>query len=319
MNSPISTIWRKLLAILLTLVMAIAVSGCNPTDRTTAAQVPQVVVSVTQDPDTFNYALGHQLPNIFGLTFKGLTSVNGITGELEPELAESWKFSEDKLRVTFTLREGLNWSDGHPLTADDVVFTYNDIVFNKNQSQLLDADGNRVRFTLMSPSGGTNRGRITAQIQRDLSKIGIQVDLQFLDFSTLIEKTSNSLEWECYSGGFIGSGIEPNDGANVWLTEGGLHNFNQAPQPGQTPIQGREVADWEQKIADLFIQGAQEFDEAKRKEIYGEFQLLAQEYLPYIHLINPLSMAAIRDRIAGVKFTALGGAFWNIYELKVAE
>lgn len=595
---PISPIWRKWLAVLLTLVMAIALSSCNPTElRTTAAQVPQVVVSVTQDPDTFNYALGHQLPNIFGLTFKGLTSVNGITGELEPELAESWKFSDDKLRVIFTLRENLKWSDGHPLTVDDVVFTYNDIVFNKeiptdlrdylkigisgafpqvkklddrrvefimpqpfspflattigdpssavailpkhalqasvkskdangnprflstwgtdtapqkivvsgpfklesytpsqrlvfrrnphywrkdaqgnpqpyiekyiwqivespetsliqfrsggldivsasadnfsllkreekrsdftiynggpafgtsfitfnlnkgkrngkplvdpiksrwfntvafrqavaygidrqtminnflrglgelqnspietqskyylspkeglkvydynpkkaqelllgagfkynNKNQLLDEKGNRVRFTLMTPSGGTNRGRITAQIQRDLSKIGIQVDLQFLDFSTLIEKTSNSLEWECYSGGFIGSGIEPNDGANVWLTEGGLHNFNQAPQAGQAPIQGREIADWEQKIADLFIQGAQEFDEAKRKETYDEFQRVAQEYLPYIHLINPLSMAAIRDRIEGVKFTALGGAFWNIYELKVVD
>jgi peptide/nickel transport system substrate-binding protein len=214
-------------------------------------------------------------------------------------------------------KEGLKVYDYNPKKAKELLlgagFKYN------NQGQLLDADGNRVRFTLMSPSGGTNRGRITAQIQRDLSKIGIQVDLQFLDFSTLMEKTSNSLEWECYYGAFIGSGIEPNDGANVWLTEGGLHNFNQAPQAGQAPIQGREIADWEQKIADLFIQGAQEFDEGKRKEIYDEFQRLAQEYLPYIHLINPLSMAAIRDRIEGVKFTALGGAFWNIYELKVVD
>lgn len=70
--SRITTTLRKWLTVLLTLIIAIALSGCNPTEfRTTAAQVPQVVVSVIQDPDTFNYALGHQLPNIFGLTFKG--------------------------------------------------------------------------------------------------------------------------------------------------------------------------------------------------------------------------------------------------------
>jgi peptide/nickel transport system substrate-binding protein len=44
-----------------------------------------------------------------------------------------------------------------------------------------------------------------------------------------------------------------------------------------------------------------------------------QEYLPMIHLVNPLSMAAVRDRIQEVQYSALGGAFWNIYELKISE
>jgi peptide/nickel transport system substrate-binding protein len=87
---------------------------------------------------------------------------------------------------------------------------------------------------------------------------------------------------------------------------------------GEVPIEGRIVSDWEKEIADLYIQGAQEFDEAKRKEIYDETQRITQEYLPYIYLVNPLSMAAIRNRIQNVKFSALG-AFWNIHELKVDE
>ena len=82
---------------------------------------------------------------------------------------------------------------------------------------------------------------------------------------------------------------------------------------------GREVSDWEREIGNLYIQGAQEFDEAKRKAIYAETQRISQEYLPYIYLINPIAMAAVRDRIQGVKFSALEGAFWNIYELKVAD
>lgn len=43
---------------------------------------------------------------------------------LEPELAESWEWSEDHLELTFHLREDAAWSDGHPITADDVRFTW---------------------------------------------------------------------------------------------------------------------------------------------------------------------------------------------------
>ena len=98
---------RRWLALILALLSAIALTSCNPTQfRTQAAQVPQIVLSVANDPKTFNYILSQEVPNIFGLTFKGLTTLNGV-GKIEPELAESWQFSDDKLRVVFNLREGL--------------------------------------------------------------------------------------------------------------------------------------------------------------------------------------------------------------------
>ncbi|MDE5116628.1 MAG: ABC transporter substrate-binding protein, partial [Trichodesmium sp. St2_bin2_1] len=67
----------------------------------------------------------------FRFIYKGLISENGLTGELEPALAESWVLSENKKRIIFTLRSELKWSDGKPLTADDVIFTYQDIYLNK--------------------------------------------------------------------------------------------------------------------------------------------------------------------------------------------
>jgi peptide/nickel transport system substrate-binding protein len=41
-----------------------------------------------------------------------------------PRLAESWSFSDDRLQLTFVLRDGLRWSDGQPITAEDVRFTW---------------------------------------------------------------------------------------------------------------------------------------------------------------------------------------------------
>ena len=49
---------------------------------------------------------------------------------LEPDLAESWEFSDDGKVVTFHLRQGVKWSDGVPFTVDDILFTYYDIVLN---------------------------------------------------------------------------------------------------------------------------------------------------------------------------------------------
>lgn len=185
-----------------------------------------------------------------------------------------------------------------------------------DKGQLLDADGNRVRFTMMGVAG--NRPTITPKIQQDLGKIGIKVDLQFLDFSIIGEKISNTLDWECWYGAITG-GIEPQDGFNVWSVEGNFHVFNQKAQAGQSPTVGWKATDWEQKIEDLYIQGAREFDETKRKAIYAETQQLSQEYLPFIHLFNSLALVAVRNTIENVKYSAIGSYNWNIYELKVVE
>jgi peptide/nickel transport system substrate-binding protein len=110
--------------------------------------------------------------------------------------------------------------------------------------------------------GNKIREAIGSQIKQDLSKIGIQVDFTPLAWNTYTDKLSNSLDWEASILGLTG-GLEPNDGANVWSPEGGLHMFNQKPQPGQQPIEGWEVAPWEAEIGKLYIQAAQEFDERK--------------------------------------------------------
>ncbi|HEY9668684.1 MAG TPA: ABC transporter substrate-binding protein, partial [Coleofasciculaceae cyanobacterium] len=128
----ITATWRRWLAVMLAFCCAIALVSCNPALHTTqAAPTSQLVVSQLSDPKTFNYALSSESPNIFTYTYNGLVSENGLTGKMEPALAESWTRSDDNLRIVFTLREGLKWSDGAPLTADDVVFTYNDIYFNE--------------------------------------------------------------------------------------------------------------------------------------------------------------------------------------------
>lgn len=49
------------------------------------------------------------------------------TGAIEPNLAESWTSNDNATEFTFKLRKGLKWSDGHPWTAEDIVFFFEDV------------------------------------------------------------------------------------------------------------------------------------------------------------------------------------------------
>jgi peptide/nickel transport system substrate-binding protein len=61
-----------------------------------------------------------------GFIYEPLVFVNVLNNAAEtPMLASSYKWSDDKKSVTFTVRDGVNWSDGKPFSADDVAFTFN--------------------------------------------------------------------------------------------------------------------------------------------------------------------------------------------------
>ncbi len=601
-SSEIAQIGRRFLAmrsrfpqgvIGLVLIMAIGLSSCNPSElRSQAASVPRLVISELSEPKTFNPVTSQETTSVFGLILDSLLSTNGLNGDLEPGLAESWEISPDQKQITFTLREGLKWSDSTPLTVDDVLFTFNDVLFNPKipsssadilrvgeqgkfptvekvddrrvrftvpepfapilrfaggveilpkhvlaesvstldgnnqpkflstwgtgtnpaeivgsgaykltsyrvgerlifdrnpnywrkdaqgnpqpyidqfviqivestdaqltqfrsggldtaavtpdyfrlikreenrgdftiyeggpalsslfmafnlnqgkrngkplvnpiksrwfntlefrqavaqaidrptminniyqglgvpqnspiyiqspyylppekglptyeynieqakallqragfkynaQGQLLDADGNRVRFTMSTNAGNKIREASGSQIKQDLSKIGIQVDFQPVAFNTLVGQMTDSLDWDTMIMGLGGAGIEPDGGRNVWSPDGQLHLFNQKPGEGKTPLEERVVADWEAEIGRLYVKGSQELNDDKRKAIYAEIQKLVQQYVPMVYLVNPLALSAVRNEIEGVKFSALGGSLWNLHELKLSE
>ncbi|MFP4007788.1 MAG: ABC transporter substrate-binding protein [Spirulinaceae cyanobacterium] len=190
--------------------------------------------------------------------------------------------------------------------------------FRYEGNRLLDSEGNLVRFSLITNAGNKTREAMATQIEQDLEAIGMQVDYAPIAFNVLVDKLSNSLDWECFLLGLTG-GNEPNGGANVWFPDGNLHMFNQKPQAGRGELTGRTVSDWERRIAELYIQAARELDFEQRKAIYVETQELAKEYAPFIYLVNPYALTAVRNKFEEIQYSALGGPFWNIYELRLLD
>ncbi|MGM9994587.1 MAG: ABC transporter substrate-binding protein [Candidatus Avigastranaerophilus sp.] len=86
--------------------------------------------SIGEGPKTFNPwtskdATSSDLSN---LMYDGLFTTDVETGEVIPALAKEMKVSDDQKTYTVYLRRGAKWTDGHDITADDVVFTWNDII-----------------------------------------------------------------------------------------------------------------------------------------------------------------------------------------------
>ena len=91
-------------------------------------------VAVLEDPKGWNCITAGE-PSTTRFTnrmHRGLLNLDHISGAVVVDLAKSYEISEDGLVITFHLREGLKWSDGMPLTADDVVFTYDDLIMNED-------------------------------------------------------------------------------------------------------------------------------------------------------------------------------------------
>ncbi len=84
-----------------------------------------LVAAIFIDPRTFNPIVGQDGPSIRPLSyvFERFVTINRVTTEIEPNLAESWSMSRDGRTWRFRLRRGVRWFDGWPVMADDVVFT----------------------------------------------------------------------------------------------------------------------------------------------------------------------------------------------------
>ncbi|WP_425529232.1 extracellular solute-binding protein [Leptospira stimsonii] len=98
-----------------------------------------------QYPKSLNYYLDQfsTTAHIFGLMFEPLLDYHPITLEPIPHLASSWKISADKKKFTFTIDANATWSDGKPVTAHDVLFTYETLMDKNNNTAVFRIDLSR--------------------------------------------------------------------------------------------------------------------------------------------------------------------------------
>lgn len=100
-----------------------ALAGCGSPP---AAHEGVLRVALSFEPSTWNRLLAADYPThvVTDQLHAPLIRLNQETQQMEPAAAQSWEFSPDGTELTFHLRDGVRFSDGEPLTAADVEFTF---------------------------------------------------------------------------------------------------------------------------------------------------------------------------------------------------
>ena len=174
-----SKIWKRIGLGAVTLVSAAVLAACGGSSSSSSSSSDEInwytpteisTLDISKVTDTYSsIAIGNSGSNLLR---------RDEDGNLQPDLAESVEVSDDGLTYTATLRDNLKWSDGSDLTAEDFVYTWQRIVDPSTASEYaylvsdahvlnaeeviagtksvdelgVKADGNKVIFTLSSPS-----------------------------------------------------------------------------------------------------------------------------------------------------------------------
>jgi len=276
----------------------------NRNDATTGKPLVDPIKSAWFRNTAFRQAVNHAInrQDIVANILKGVgqaafTAESPVSPFIHKELAKGYPQDLDKAKTILT----------------QAGFTYD------KAGKLHDPQGNLVAFELLTNSGNEERENIGVSIKEDLAKIGITVHFKPMEFNVLIGQYDTGT-WEASIIGLGGgSPLEPHDGANVWRSDGALHMFNQR-QPGkngQYDLSNR--FDWETQIDQLIEQGAQTFDFTQRQKIYNQMQQVVYDQQPFIYLVSPLQLMAVRDRLQNINPTPLGGITHNLESIWIKD
>lgn len=182
--------------------------------------------------------------------------------------------------------------------------------FRMENGTLKDKDGNAVVFSIITNSGSKYRERMATMIQEDLQKIGIHVNVVTLDFPSLIERMTQTFDYEAILLGLTNVGLDPNEQMNVWLSSSENHQWNPQEKSPETA--------WEAEIDRLMQAQASSADAKKRKESFDRVQEIAVEQAPFIYLVNRNALSAVAARVRGSNPVILvPQTYWNAELLSV--
>jgi peptide/nickel transport system substrate-binding protein len=185
-------------------------------------------------------------------------------------------------------------------------FSWNDA--SSGNPTLLDPDGKPVEFSILTSSSNADRLKMAALVQEDLKQIGMQVQVVPLEFRSLLDRVTQSKEYDACLLGLASFDADPNSDINVWLSSGGMHLWN--------PSQAHPATPWESQIDELMEQqlAAQGFE--KRKKLFDRVQEILAENQPMIFLAAPDILVAAKNSVANLHPAVLEPyLLWNVEQL----
>ena len=171
--------------------------------------------------------------------------------------------------------------------------------FKKGKKGILEKDGRPFEFTLLVNQGNLSRLLAAQIIQRQLSQIGIKVNIRVMEWTTLIHQFIDTRRFEAV---ILGWATTPDPDLYD------IFHCSKIKSPGLN-----FVSYCNPELDKLLEEGRYTLNKEKRKKIYYKVQEILAEDQPYTFLYIPMSLEAIHKRFQGIKPAAIGIGY-NIEE-----
>jgi peptide/nickel transport system substrate-binding protein len=174
---------------------------------------------------------------------------------------------------------------------------------------LEDANGNPVRFSVLTQQGETIRLRSVGVLQEALRRLGVAVDIVTLDPGGLIARFGAG-QYDAIYFGVEASSYDPAHNMDFWRSSGDFHLWN----PGQP----KPATPWEARIDELMQRQVASADLAERQRLFGDVQRTFVEEMPVLYFAAPRVMVAMSARVRNAQPVPLKpSVLWNADSLAV--
>jgi peptide/nickel transport system substrate-binding protein len=184
--------------------------------------------------------------------------------------------------------------------------------FRLQDGQLYDAQSHAVEFSIVTNAGNQAREKIAQMIQQDLKAIGIRLNVVKLDYSAIIDRISQSLDYESCLLGLTNVDLDPDAQMNVWLSSASNHQWN--------PNQASPATPWEAEIDRLMQAQGSELNPARRKAYFDKVQEIVSQEVPFLYLVTKNALVAVSPSLQNADPSVLRPqAVWNIEMLALTQ
>jgi len=179
---------------------------------------------------------------------------------------------------------------------------------DNGEPKLVDPDGKPVEFSIITSSSNADRAKMSELIQDDLKQLGMRVQVVPLELRSLIDRVTQTKEYDTCVLGIANFDADPNSDLNVWLSSGGMHLWN--------PEQKHAATNWEAEMDRLMEQQLTATNAAERKKLYDRVQEILVEHQPMIFLASPDILVGAKKGIGNFHPAVIEPyVLWNVEQL----
>jgi peptide/nickel transport system substrate-binding protein len=173
---------------------------------------------------------------------------------------------------------------------------------------LVDRQGQRVEFTIVTSATSAQRTSMATLIQADLKDLGMDVRVVPLEFRALLDRVYQTFDYDASVFGFGGGDADPNAEMNVWKSAGSNHLWRLGQTTPATP--------WEADIDRLMDTQLVTLDYRARKALYDRVQSIVADNVPFVFLAAPHLLVGARGDLERFQPSVLDHyTLWNADEL----